>query len=54
MTKDQLKKLSFGDVVQDKSDGERYVVTAFEGDTVIAVAAVNIGPDNCKDFKKVG
>jgi hypothetical protein len=52
MTKDDLQNLSFGEVVRSKSDGEDYVVVAFEGDTAIAVAAVNIGPQNCHDFSK--
>lgn len=49
----ELKNLSFGDVVQDPEDGERYVVTAFAGETVIALAAVNIAPLNGQNSSRI-
>jgi hypothetical protein len=55
MTKDDLEKLNFGDVVESAVDRERYVITQamFPGGHAVAVTTAMIGPENCKDWKKV-
>jgi hypothetical protein len=48
-----LKNLTHGDMVEDPTSKERYIVVAWAGDAVVAVSAVTIGPDNCAGWKKI-